>query len=228
MSQLLAGNQRLILGFNTFLPAGYEIEAQKLAEDECAGARSSKSSKRQRLLKVKRERERERNRRILEKKKGTSNTDVFIIGSRVEAKGRALEGGRKWYKGTVKAAKRDGSFCVVYDDDDTEDQIQQCNLRLLVDRSLVINSSSGKYKKETQERDERQGGEGSCNEGWPGWECEVCHDGGELLLCENCCRGFQPSRYYHLDQDIEHRASDAVNKKLQDKVNTQDADKHSN
>jgi len=37
----------------------------------------------------------------------------------------------------------------------------------------------------------------------------------------------QPSRYYHLDQDIEHRASDAVNKKLQDKVNTQDAYTHS-
>jgi len=158
-------------------PAGYEIEAQNLAEDERAGARSSKSCKRERMLKVKRERARER---IIEKKKGatvTSNTDVFIIGSRVEAKWSALEGGRKWYKGTVKAAKRDGSFCVVYDDGDTEDQIQQCNLRLLVDRSLVIHSSSGKYKKESQERDERQGGEGSCNAGEPGWECEACHDG---------------------------------------------------
>jgi hypothetical protein len=37
----------------------------------------------------------------------------------------------------------------------------------------------------------------------------------------------QPSRYYHLDQDNEYRASDAVNKKLQDKVNTQDAYTHS-
>ena len=53
----------------------------------------------------------------------------------------------------MKAAKRVGSFCVVYDDDNTEDQIQQCNLRLF-------------------------------------WECEVCHDGGELLLCENCRHGF--------------------------------------
>ena len=44
VSQLLAGNQRLILGFNTFLLAGHEIEAQELAEDERAGARSFSSS----------------------------------------------------------------------------------------------------------------------------------------------------------------------------------------
>jgi hypothetical protein len=57
---------------------------------------------------------------------------LISVGSRVEAKWKALDGGQRWYKGRIKAAKPDdGRFSVVYDDGYTEDQIQLCNLRLL-------------------------------------------------------------------------------------------------
>jgi hypothetical protein len=60
-----------------------------------------------------------------------------MVGSRVLAKWRAPEGGahgrKKWFEGTVQLVKPNGKFYVVYDDGDSEDDVLQWNLQLLVD-----------------------------------------------------------------------------------------------
>ena len=41
-------------------------------------------------------------------------------------------GRKKWFEGTVESVKEDGKFCIVYDDGDSEDDVFECNLQVLV------------------------------------------------------------------------------------------------
>jgi hypothetical protein len=41
-------------------------------------------------------------------------------------------GRKKWFEGTVESVKEDGKFYIVYDDGDSEDDVLECNLQLLV------------------------------------------------------------------------------------------------
>jgi hypothetical protein len=75
--------------------------------------------------------------RVMNEEKVTNEDQNFMVGSRVLAKWRAPEGGahgrKKWFEGTVQLVKPNGKFYVVYDDGDSEDDVLQWNLQLLVD-----------------------------------------------------------------------------------------------
>jgi hypothetical protein len=69
-------------------------------------------------------------------KRGGDCSRNFIVGSRVKAKWKAPEGGKKWFKGQIKLVNPGGTYYIVYDDGDVEDDVLECNLQVFLDQEV--------------------------------------------------------------------------------------------